>query len=48
MKPERQLFSTVRAVRSAVLRACVYICAALTAAVLLGILGYVISKACRI
>ena len=44
MKPERQLFSTVRAVRSAVLRACVYICAALTAAVLLGILGYVIFK----
>ena len=44
MKPERQLFSTVRVVRSAVLRACVYICAALTAAVLLGILGYVIFK----
>ena len=44
MKPDRQLFSTVRAVRSAVLRACVYLCALLTAGLLLGILGYVLFK----
>ena len=44
MKPDHQLFSTVRAVRSAVLRACVYLCALLTAGLLLGILGYVLFK----
>ena len=35
MKPDHQLFSTVRAVRSAVLAACVYLCALLTAGLLL-------------